>query len=250
MVKKKPEGYTVIENDIYFKYRKAMNEVLNTERLGKLHVSDLISPCMRKVYYSKNEIQKGSNTENVKALVFGQMLHKSLIIEPNNNEVTLAYDYVKEKPVDLKKLKLKPDDPRWYDIIIGTIDDLVTVGNDVIICDKKTTGSIDYFKKYGKTSESHVEQINKYAVLLEKCKGVSATKGCVIYISNSMVKDSYDKPVISLFELDDVEKTYKGMVKNALIIKDAMTNDNKPERTKCFLCDGMCSYATFCFDDD
>ena len=242
-----------VEDNAYFAFRKSQMKAMHTERLGVIHVSDLIKPCMRNVMYGKNtpDEYKTMDTENMKSLYFGQILHSaSDVAEEDKHEMFLAYDYVKDKPVDLKKLKLKPDDPKWYDIIIGTIDDLVTVGDDVIICDKKTTGSIDYFKKYGKVSEGHVEQINKYAVLLEKCKGIKATKGCVIYISNSMVKDTYDKPVISLFELDDVEKTYKEMVINSMIIKDAMINDNKPNRTKCFLCDGMCPYATFCFDDD
>jgi CRISPR/Cas system-associated exonuclease Cas4 (RecB family) len=242
----------VIESDIYFRYRKAQNRVLDTERLGQLHVSDLNSPCVRKVYYSKNTPKREMDTESSKALIFGQMVHKAIILEPDANEVTLGYDWVKNESVDLKELskKLDPSDPRWYDIIIGTIDDLVMVGMDTVICDKKTTGSIDYFKKYKKPSESHVSQINKYAVLLKKCRGVTATKGCVVYISSTMTKDPYDKPTILSFDLEEQEDTYKEMVEKAKAIKNAMVNDEKPERTKCFLCDGMCPHATFCFDDD
>ena len=241
-----------IESDIYFRYRKAQNRILETERLGTLHVSDLNSPCVRKVYYSKTSPKREMDTESAKALVFGQMLHKELILEPEGNEVTLAWDYVKDEPVAPVKLskKLDPNDPKWYDIIIGTIDDLITVGDDVVITDKKTTGSIDYFKKYGNASESHVSQINKYAVLLKKCKGVEATKGCVVYISSTMTKDQYDKPTIIPFDLADRETTEKEMIQQAKKIKEAMVNEVKPERTKCFLCDGMCPHATFCFDDD
>ena len=42
-----------ISNDVYFAFRKAQIEGMHTERLGKIHVSDLIKPCMRYVAYSK-----------------------------------------------------------------------------------------------------------------------------------------------------------------------------------------------------
>ena len=119
------------------------------------------------------------------------MLHKLVkVADEKNNEVTLAYDYVKKEPVDIGKLSktLDPDDPRWYDIIVGTIDDLVQNPNkDWIICDKKTTGSIDWFKKQSKPNGSHIDQINKYSALLKKCKNIDAKKGCVIYISNNII---------------------------------------------------------------
>ena len=40
------------------------------------------------------------------------------------------------------------------------------------------------------------------------------------------------------------------MVEKANIIKRSMTEEILPERTKCFLCDGMCPYASICFEDN
>ena len=40
------------------------------------------------------------------------------------------------------------------------------------------------------------------------------------------------------------------MVEKAKIIKTALTKKLLPERTKCFLCDSMCPYATKCFTDE
>ena len=60
----------------------------------------------------------------------------------------LAYDYVRDEPLTYEEAKEIPeDDPRQLDIIYGSIDDLLKVGDKWIITDKKTTGSIDYFQK-------------------------------------------------------------------------------------------------------
>lgn len=40
------------------------------------------------------------------------------------------------------------------------------------------------------------------------------------------------------------------MVTKARIVKDSMENGTLPERTKCFMCDGMCPYASLCFEDN
>ena len=42
-----------VSNHIYFEFRRAQVEALKTERLGVIHVSDLIKPCMRNVIYKK-----------------------------------------------------------------------------------------------------------------------------------------------------------------------------------------------------
>ena len=38
-----------INNHVYFELRRAQTEAMKTERLGKIHVSDIIKPCMRNV---------------------------------------------------------------------------------------------------------------------------------------------------------------------------------------------------------
>ena len=100
-----------------------------------------------------------------------QVIHQATIINDDDkyNEMFLGYDYVRDEPVSLEEAKaLKPDDPRHLDIIYGSIDDLIKIDDEWVICDKKTTGSIDYFSKYNsKPSDSHKDQINRYRVLLD-----------------------------------------------------------------------------------
>jgi hypothetical protein len=242
-----------INSEIYFHWRRAQLDALKTERLGQIHVSDIIKPCMRNVIYKKTEPSTGASTEDIKSLYFGQIVHSnSMMAEPEHHEKFLAYDYVRDEPLTREEaLEIPVDDPRQMDIIYGSIDDLIKVGDKWVICDKKTTGSIDYFSKAtSKVSESHKDQINRYRVLLKKCYDIDAEHGCVVYISNRVEKDSRDKPAVISFKLAKPEETLEDMIKKARDIKDALINRTLPERTKCFLCDGMCPYATKCFEDN
>lgn len=241
-----------IQDEIYFGFRRAQMEALKTERLGVIHVSDVIKPCMRNVVYNKITPHTMS-TEDMKSLYFGQVVHSnSMIAEPQHHEKFLAYNYVKDEPLTREEaLQIPPEDPEHLDIIYGSIDDLVKIGDKWVICDKKTTGSIDYFSRAtSKASESHVAQINRYRVLLKKCYDIDAEFGCVVYISNRIEKDSRDKPAVISFKLKPIEETLTDMVSKARILKDSMIECNLPERTKCFLCDGMCPFASTCFEDN
>ena len=53
-----------------------------------------------------------------------------------------------------------------------------------------------------------------------------------------------------IIKLDDPDKVLLEMVEKAKIIKDSLVNKTLPERTKNFLCDGMCPFATKCFEDN
>ena len=42
-----------VNSEVYFQFRRAQMQALKTERLGQIHVSDIIKPCMRNVIYRK-----------------------------------------------------------------------------------------------------------------------------------------------------------------------------------------------------
>ena len=108
-----------------------------------------------------------------------------------------------------------------------------------------------YFqKKIVGASDSHKDQINRYRVLLKKCYNIDADTGSVIYVSNKIEKERADKPVIKSFKLAPMEETLIDMIEKEREIKESLTKKLLPERTKCFLCDGMCPYATKCFVDE
>ena len=242
-----------INSHVYFELRRAQIEAMETERLGKIHVSDIIKPCMRNVIYRKTTNDTGMTTEDMKSLSFGQIVHShSQIAEAEHHEKFLAYDWVDDIPLTYDEAKEIPDDdPRHLDIIYGSIDDLIKIGDKWVICDKKTTGSIDYFSRAtSKPSDSHKDQINRYRVLLQKCYNINAEFGCVIYISNKIEKDKRDIPIPISFKLAPAEDTLKDMKEKASIIKNSLLTKSLPERTRCFLCDGMCPYASVCFKDN
>ena len=119
-----------INNHVYFLFRKSQAEAMRTPRLGKIHVSDLIKPCMRYVTYKKISTSSGMNTEELKSLYFGQLVHAhSQLAEKEHHEKFLGYDYVEAKVIDLKWAQsLKEDDPKHLDIIYGSIDDVIKIG--------------------------------------------------------------------------------------------------------------------------
>ena len=241
-----------VKSKVYFAFRKSQMKAMETERLGVIHVSDLIKPCLRNVMYSKFNSHPTS-ANDIRSLFYGQVIHQATIFNDDDkyNEMFLGYDYVRDEPVSLEEAKaLKPDDPRHLDIIYGSIDDLIKIDDEWVICDKKTTGSIDYFSKYNsKPSDSHKDQINRYRVLLDKCYNINAKFGAVIYISNNVPKDKIDKPSILPFKLDQIEKTLQDMVEKAKIIKASYNEKILPERTFCYMCDNFCPFATKCFTD-
>ena len=243
-----------IKEKVYFEFRRAQTDAMNTERLGKIHVSDLIKPCMRNVIYKKILPFTGFNTEDMRSLYFGQAVHNSSLVarDEKYHEMFLGYNYARDEPLTLKQAKAIPEnDPKHLDIIYGSLDDLVKVNGEWVITDKKTTGSIDYFAgRYGKPSESHVAQINCYRVLLKKCYDIDAKHGAVIYISNNINREKKDKPTVLSFKLNPIDETLKDMIIKARVIKDSLLETKLPERTKCYLCDGMCPYASRCFGED
>lgn len=242
-----------VQNHVYFAFRKAQVEAMKTERLGIIHVSDIIKPCMRNVIYKKTSTDNGMTTEDMKSLYFGQVVHSnSMIAKPEHHEMFLAYNYVTDKPLTREEaLAIPLEDPEHLDIIYGSIDDLLEIDGKWVICDKKTTGSIDYFSRStARPSESHIDQINRYRVLLKKCYDIDAEFGCVIYISNKIEKEKRDIPIPLPFKLKPIEETLKDMIEKSRIIKNSMTDCTLPERTRCYLCDGMCPYATKCFEDN
>ena len=124
-----------VNKEAYFAYRKAQMEAMGTERLGVIHVSDLIKPCMRNVMYNKfvPHEYKQMTTEDMKSMFYGQAVHKVTNLSTNreDNELFFGYNYEEDKPVTYEEAKaMKPDDPKHLDIIYGSADDLIEVDGD------------------------------------------------------------------------------------------------------------------------
>ena len=81
-----------VANKAYFAMRKAQVAAMQTERLGQIHVSDVIKPCMRYVIYNKTTPSNGMSTEDMKSLLYGQLVHsKTFLGKKEHNEMFLGY---------------------------------------------------------------------------------------------------------------------------------------------------------------
>ena len=136
-----------VKSKVYFAWRKAQMKALETERLGTIHVSDLIKPCLRNVMYGKFTKQS-SSADSIRSLFYGQAVHKITVLSDlNYNEMFLGYDYVKDEPVSIEEAQaMKPDNPRHLDIIYGSIDDLIKIEDEWIICDKRQQDLLIIFR--------------------------------------------------------------------------------------------------------
>ena len=243
-------GKKDVEDHAYFLMRKAQVEAMGTERLGTFHVSDIIKDCMRYPAYSKI-IEKSMSTEDYKSLYMGQVIHSNSNVAPaDKHEIFLAYDFEKEHPYTHEQAKeIAEDDPRQLNILYGSIDDVIEVDGQYVICDKKTTGSLDYFirKRDKKPNDGHMKQINVYRSLLKKCKNIDAKYGCVIYVPNSISKENRDKVHPMYFKLDDIEKTDVWVKQKLEVLQHFKMTGELPPRTRNYLCDGFCPYALKCF---
>ena len=107
-----------IKEKVYFEYRRAQMEAMKTERLGVIHVSDVIKPCDRYTIYGKI-YPKMMSTEDTKSLYFGQVVHSnSQLADDEHHEKFLAWDYVEDKPLTYEEAKEIPDDdPKHLDIL-------------------------------------------------------------------------------------------------------------------------------------
>ena len=87
-----------INEEVYFQFRRSQMEAMHTERLGVIHVSDIIKPCMRNVIYKKTMPNTGMNTESTKSLYFGQVVHSNSQVAKDEkyHEMFFAYDYVRD----------------------------------------------------------------------------------------------------------------------------------------------------------
>ena len=114
-------------------------------------------------------------TEDMKSMFYGQAVHKVTNLSTNreDNELFFGYNYEEDKPVTYEEAKaMKPDDPKHLDIIYGSADDLIEVDGELVIVDKKTTGSIDYFSRVD-FSVLNKCRFSQYFVVILRIKATS-----------------------------------------------------------------------------
>jgi len=237
-----------VEDVALLAFRKAQYEALRTERLGLIHVSDLIKPCLRYSYYHK-EYPPMLDTKALKSMFYGQAVHKvtNMSTDPKMNEFLMMYNFIGEVNVEPWTTENWDNEggKKWFDVIVGTIDDILMVDGEIVICDKKTTGNLSWAKK-GNMGQSYRDQLNAYKYLYYMATGNEVKKGCIIYIENSVDPENYQDVVPVAAQLESIPVIESWLIPKAKAFRDYLMKNELPPLTRCYLCDGMCPYIEKC----
>lgn len=206
-----------IESIIDSLYEKSIisYEAKQTPR-NEIHVSDLTSECSRKAWYRMNNfIPDKKDFKKALPLVHGTMLHECCALGGLEHE-------------------LKMSRPTRFGALVGSMDDLIEIDGELIICDKKTT------KKSipREVPDNYKTQMNIYAYMYWEQTGNKINRAAIIYIDKS---SGWERHKTILFDLEPLEST-------KLLIDSKMkeiTQKEIPQRVKSFLCP-WCPFYTEC----
>jgi ATP-dependent exoDNAse (exonuclease V) beta subunit len=236
-----------IKEKVVQTYRQAQQDYMkrsNNKRLNTWHVSDFVSECIRKTYYSKLHPEKFS-PEKQSLFWFGHIVHEHTPLS-KINELTMCYDIETDMALTPEEVLEKPFD-QLGTIITGTLDDLMKINGEFVIADKKTFTGGGYYKKTS-PDYSYELQLNIYRVLLKESYGIDAKYGCLLYLDKTSNLDPTPIP----FELKPVEQTKLQMKEILYQLRSGQT----PAPNVCWLCNGKnkkgqiyCSYVDLCKQD-
>ena len=220
---------TEISNHIIEQFKKAQQDkVLNGERSETVHVSHLTIPCMRKTWYDFHQPQKPLSYATICNFYLGTILHENISLG-GRNEVPLAANIRTMKPVEINDIG--KDD--FYDCLTGTIDDILEIGNETVIVDKKTTNQIPEYP-----AEEYVAQINYYKLLLYIVEGIEVKTGAILYLDKPSSFKESKCFVFHLWSLKDISEQVISKL-------DQLKCANEPDRVITFRCD-WCPHLKIC----
>lgn len=189
------------EEKIKFIFLKKVLDDLSEERVKGFHVSELVYDCLREMFfnivlreelYGEDEV-RGLDEESILTLWIGKKLHELSISENHEKSIRVGD-------------------------VVGKMDEMIEIGNNKIIIDKKTTKQLP-----NKPFEHHIKQVEYYSALLWSSEGVDVRYGCVLYIdvNNKKVKAyvfeiKRDKMLILKEIMDKVSKLKEYMNKRKI----------------------------------
>ena len=115
------------------------------KRLKTWHVSDFVSPCLRKAYYTRLYPDYEMDDQKRAVLYFGTIVHEHSQLS-GFHEMTMCYDLEKDMAFTPQHVGTMEEEQK-RNMITGTLDDLIKVGDQYVIVDKKTyNGGFGYKK--------------------------------------------------------------------------------------------------------
>jgi len=207
-----------------------------------IHVSDLTSDCMRMAWYRLNGYEPDKKDfKKALPLVHGTQLHECCNLGGVEHEMSLHGDIFNMKKVSYTTEEylggdktITTMDNEFYDCVKGSMDDLVEIDDELIICDKKTT------KKSipREVSDKYKEQMNIYKLLYFIETGVEINRAAIIYIDKS---SAWERHKTRVFDLDPIEEIRKRVLSKLSVLKEGSI----PPRVVSFLCP-WCPFFSQC----
>jgi CRISPR/Cas system-associated exonuclease Cas4 (RecB family) len=182
---------------------------------------------MRKAWYRLNDYAVDyRDFKKSLPLVHGTALHEVCNLGGIEHELSMF--------CNIKRGREKNGTDSLFDCVKGSMDDLVEIDDELIICDKKTT------KKSipREVPDNYKAQMNIYKLLYYITTGVEVQRACIIYIDKSSAWERHKTRCFDLKPIDEI----KTFVLDKLAMLDT---DTPPDKVVTFLCP-WCSYYTEC----
>lgn len=218
----------VIENIIDGLYEESVINFVRNDPVRKaIHVSDLTSDCMRKAWYRLNDYARDlKDFKKSLPLAHGTALHNIINLGGVEHELSMF--------CNIKEMSTIVEGEKITNCVKGSMDDLIEIDDELIICDKKTT------KKSipREVSEQYKAQMNIYKLLYFITTGVEVKRAAIVYIDKS---SAWERHKTRVFDLEPIENIRK-FVLDKLQVLDT---DSPPPKVVTFLCP-WCDYYTEC----
>jgi len=251
-----------VEEYIEKRYIGQMYNQLNDSDRSGIHVTDLVSPCLRQIFYNlkmKDMMQERELTlEQAHTFWLGKKYHeiavsnvalngKGIYVIPDLDSVDIKFEDGRYVVYDKSGVRLGVygyEFPVEYYDIKGQIDEIVEYDGEIYIVDKKSTKRIPY-----KPYDTHVRQVEIYSVLLWRQFNVKAEYGAVLYIQKLHEPDELGenkfRVKVYTWQLRDIEEIEKELLEKLEKIKSALEKDELPEANPNSLCK-WCNWKDQC----
>lgn len=165
------------EQIIDFLYERAVISAATQEPRTSIHVSDLTQDCTRKAAYRLRGFSpEPLSFKQAVPLIHGTALHEKIDLGGQNEVPVESSFYTLTKAMNDGAKGI-------YDKVTvkGTIDDIVQIDDELILCDKKTTA-----KSIPKKIPSQYQwQLNIYKLLYFRQTGIDIKRGAIVWIDKS-----------------------------------------------------------------
>ena len=244
-----------------------VKQVNDMDRSG-IHVTELTSDCLRKIWYGlrlkEMGIERELTTEQAYIFWIGKKYHevqisniaindRGIYIIGNLNDVEIKFNrddgmyYVYDK--DGRKIGVYGHElpVQWYNVR-GQIDEIIQYGNAIYITDKKTTSKIP-----PAPYPNYVKQVQYYAVMLKNQWGIDADYGAILFIQKPSPFGKYKNRMMlktytwKLENINEIENEFKNKVDNVM---EYLHNNEMPSANQNNNDCRFCQWKDLCKNDD